>query len=97
MADGPLELAFSPCPNDTFVFHAWVSGQLPGGSITLNATNFSGSASANFSSSPFFTVNNSVLNLFHLRSGFSIPSFSPGSSMPRTSRRHRLTGSRSPA
>lgn len=25
----PLELAFSPCPNDTFVFHAWVAGQLP--------------------------------------------------------------------
>jgi 1,4-dihydroxy-6-naphthoate synthase len=24
----PLELAFSPCPNDTFVFHAWVSGAL---------------------------------------------------------------------
>jgi 1,4-dihydroxy-6-naphthoate synthase len=27
---GPLELAFSPCPNDTFVFHAWVAGLLPG-------------------------------------------------------------------
>ncbi len=26
----PLELAFSPCPNDTFVFHAWVAGLLPG-------------------------------------------------------------------
>lgn len=25
----PLELAFSPCPNDTFVFHAWVAGLLP--------------------------------------------------------------------
>ena len=25
----PLELAFSPCPNDTFAFHAWVAGQLP--------------------------------------------------------------------
>jgi 1,4-dihydroxy-6-naphthoate synthase len=23
---GPLSLAFSPCPNDTFVFHAWVHG-----------------------------------------------------------------------
>ncbi len=23
-----LELAFSPCPNDTFVFHAWVAGQI---------------------------------------------------------------------
>jgi 1,4-dihydroxy-6-naphthoate synthase len=26
---GPLELAFSPCPNDTFVFHAWVAGTVP--------------------------------------------------------------------
>ncbi len=25
----PLELAFSPCPNDTFIFHAWVAGLLP--------------------------------------------------------------------
>ena len=25
----PLELAFSPCPNDTFVFHAWVAGLVP--------------------------------------------------------------------
>jgi 1,4-dihydroxy-6-naphthoate synthase len=25
----PLELAFSPCPNDTFAFHAWVAGQVP--------------------------------------------------------------------
>jgi 1,4-dihydroxy-6-naphthoate synthase len=25
-----LELAFSPCPNDTFVFHAWVHGLVPG-------------------------------------------------------------------
>jgi 1,4-dihydroxy-6-naphthoate synthase len=25
-----LELAFSPCPNDTFVFHAWVAGLIPG-------------------------------------------------------------------
>jgi 1,4-dihydroxy-6-naphthoate synthase len=24
----PLELAFSPCPNDTFAFHAWVAGLL---------------------------------------------------------------------
>jgi len=23
---GPLSLAFSPCPNDTFVFHAWTHG-----------------------------------------------------------------------
>ena len=21
-----LKLAFSPCPNDTFMFHAWVEG-----------------------------------------------------------------------
>jgi 1,4-dihydroxy-6-naphthoate synthase len=26
----PLEIAFSPCPNDTFVFHAWVHGLLEG-------------------------------------------------------------------
>jgi 1,4-dihydroxy-6-naphthoate synthase len=25
----PLELAYSPCPNDTFIFHAWVAGLLP--------------------------------------------------------------------
>jgi 1,4-dihydroxy-6-naphthoate synthase len=25
----PLRLAFSPCPNDTFIFHAWVNGLLP--------------------------------------------------------------------
>ncbi|MCL2781391.1 MAG: 1,4-dihydroxy-6-naphthoate synthase [Actinomycetia bacterium] len=25
----PLELAFSPCPNDTFVFHAWAHGLVP--------------------------------------------------------------------
>jgi len=25
-----LSIAFSPCPNDTFVFHAWVHGLLPG-------------------------------------------------------------------
>lgn len=25
----PLSLAFSPCPNDTFVFHAWTHGLLP--------------------------------------------------------------------
>ena len=28
--DEPLVLAFSPCPNDTFVFNAWVHGLLPG-------------------------------------------------------------------
>ncbi len=27
---GPLRLAYSPCPNDTFIFHAWVRGLLPG-------------------------------------------------------------------
>jgi len=25
----PLALAFSPCPNDTFVFHAWTHGLIP--------------------------------------------------------------------
>ena len=25
-----LSLAISPCPNDTFVFHAWIAGLLPG-------------------------------------------------------------------
>lgn len=28
--DEPLELAFSPCPNDTFAFHAWVAGRVDG-------------------------------------------------------------------
>jgi 1,4-dihydroxy-6-naphthoate synthase len=27
---GALRLAYSPCPNDTFIFHAWVHGLLPG-------------------------------------------------------------------
>jgi 1,4-dihydroxy-6-naphthoate synthase len=26
----PLSLAFSPCPNDTFIFHAWTHGLIPG-------------------------------------------------------------------
>jgi 1,4-dihydroxy-6-naphthoate synthase len=26
----PLSIAFSPCPNDTFIFHAWVHGLLAG-------------------------------------------------------------------
>jgi 1,4-dihydroxy-6-naphthoate synthase len=26
----PLVLAYSPCPNDTFIFHAWVHGLVPG-------------------------------------------------------------------
>lgn len=26
----PLRLALSPCPNDTFVFHAWLHGMVPG-------------------------------------------------------------------
>ncbi|GAA1237923.1 1,4-dihydroxy-6-naphthoate synthase [Kitasatospora nipponensis] len=26
----PLRIAYSPCPNDTFVFHAWTHGLLPG-------------------------------------------------------------------
>ena len=25
----PLSIAYSPCPNDTFVFHAWAQGLLP--------------------------------------------------------------------
>ncbi len=28
-ASDSLKIAFSPCPNDTFVFHAWVHGLLP--------------------------------------------------------------------
>jgi len=28
--DAPLSLAFSPCPNDTFVFNAWVHGLIEG-------------------------------------------------------------------
>lgn len=27
---GRLRLAYSPCPNDTFIFHAWVHGLIPG-------------------------------------------------------------------
>ena len=30
MRDVPLSIAFSPCPNDTFVFHALVHGLVPG-------------------------------------------------------------------
>jgi 1,4-dihydroxy-6-naphthoate synthase len=30
MSDRPLSLAFSPCPNDTFIFHAWTHGLVPG-------------------------------------------------------------------
>src|SRR4051794_4140847 len=29
MTDGKLSIAYSPCPNDTFVFHAWSAGLLP--------------------------------------------------------------------
>jgi 1,4-dihydroxy-6-naphthoate synthase len=29
-----LELAFSPCPNDTFIFHAWTHGLIPGAPAT---------------------------------------------------------------
>jgi len=25
-----MKIAFSPCPNDTFIFHAWVHGRIPG-------------------------------------------------------------------
>ncbi len=28
--DTPLVLAYSPCPNDTFIFHAWVHGLIDG-------------------------------------------------------------------
>lgn len=30
MADRPLHIAYSPCPNDTFVFHAWAHGLVTG-------------------------------------------------------------------
>lgn len=30
MSADRLRIAFSPCPNDTFVFHAWVHGLVPG-------------------------------------------------------------------
>lgn len=30
MAEQPLRIAYSPCPNDTFVFHAWAHGLVPG-------------------------------------------------------------------
>jgi 1,4-dihydroxy-6-naphthoate synthase len=26
----PVRIAYSPCPNDTFTFHAWAHGELPG-------------------------------------------------------------------
>ncbi|MCT2592735.1 1,4-dihydroxy-6-naphthoate synthase [Streptomyces sp. N2-109] len=29
MTEQPLRLAYSPCPNDTFTFHAWVHGLVP--------------------------------------------------------------------
>jgi 1,4-dihydroxy-6-naphthoate synthase len=32
-----MRIAFSPCPNDTFVFHAWAHGLLPG-APTLDVT-----------------------------------------------------------
>ncbi|MBT2398519.1 1,4-dihydroxy-6-naphthoate synthase [Streptomyces sp. ISL-100] len=28
--DAPLKIAYSPCPNDTFVFDAWAHGRVPG-------------------------------------------------------------------
>jgi 1,4-dihydroxy-6-naphthoate synthase len=34
MDDRPLSIAYSPCPNDTFVFHAWTHGLLPGAPAT---------------------------------------------------------------
>ncbi|MGP3969466.1 1,4-dihydroxy-6-naphthoate synthase [Streptomyces sp. 6N223] len=30
MAEEPFSVYYSPCPNDTFVFHAWAHGLLPG-------------------------------------------------------------------
>jgi len=47
-----LEFAFSPCPNDTFSFHAWVDGLVPGPKVvarladieTLNQRAASGEA-----------------------------------------------------
>ncbi len=30
MTERAIRLAFSPCPNDTFIFHAWVHGLVPG-------------------------------------------------------------------
>ncbi|MFJ2739228.1 1,4-dihydroxy-6-naphthoate synthase [Streptomyces sp. NPDC087440] len=30
MTDDRLNIAFSPCPNDTFVFDAWAHGRIPG-------------------------------------------------------------------
>lgn len=32
-----MNIAFSPCPNDTFIFHAWVHGLIPG-APKLNVT-----------------------------------------------------------
>ncbi|MDI6907013.1 MAG: 1,4-dihydroxy-6-naphthoate synthase [Thermoanaerobacterales bacterium] len=32
-----MKVAFSPCPNDTFIFHAWVHGLIPG-APKLNVT-----------------------------------------------------------
>ena len=29
MSTQPLTIAHSPCPNDTFIFHAWSHGLLP--------------------------------------------------------------------
>jgi 1,4-dihydroxy-6-naphthoate synthase len=34
MDRAPLEFAFSPCPNDTFAFHALVHGLIPGPAVT---------------------------------------------------------------
>ncbi|RAJ67012.1 1,4-dihydroxy-6-naphthoate synthase [Streptomyces sp. Amel2xB2] len=30
MSTAPLQIAYSPCPNDTFVFDAWAHGRVPG-------------------------------------------------------------------
>jgi len=35
MTPRPLSIGFSPCPNDTFIFHALVSGRIPTRGFTL--------------------------------------------------------------
>ena len=33
----PLDISYSPCPNDTFTFHAWAHGRIPGApAVTVN-------------------------------------------------------------
>ena len=35
MTTPPLHVAYSPCPNDTFVFHAWTHGLIDGPPVTV--------------------------------------------------------------